>query len=390
MSAKAEELLGRVLLDAADLFPYLSRGLAAMSPIERPGLGTVGVDRAWRLYYDPKVLCEWAPAQAATIIALHELAGHLLRDHASRAEAIHADPKTWNTAADAEINDDLPEADLPGSPVLPSRLGFSDGLLAEEYYRLLSDSAPSHPGGSEGHGDRPQRCGSGSGGEALPGELEGEDGGAPGLDRAAAEALRDAVAADIRGHESSAPGSVPAGLRVWADARAVRPRTDWRSLLRSAVARAAREYSRGRADYTYSRVRRRQVPGVILPGQHSPRPTVGVIVDTSKSMSALGPKVLGILAALTAAHKIKAWECDAVCSRVPPARLRRLAFRGGGGTDLRPAIAQADRECDLLVVISDCTTPWPKSPTRHQMVVAALGKSASPHWANRVEVDAAP
>jgi predicted metal-dependent peptidase len=60
------------------------------------------------------------------------------------------------------------------------------------------------------------------------------------------------------------------------------------------------------------------------------------------------------------------------------ARLRGAAdlpIVGGGGTDLRPALAHlADhrRRPDLVIVLTDGFTPWPEAPPRHGTHVVVL------------------
>lgn len=118
--------------------PYLAAALWALAPVERPGLGTLAVDRWWRLYYDPAALTAWSVEEAAGIL-YHEI-GHMLRAHAERADALSAEARAWNLAADAEINDDIlaEKVVLPDQPVTPAALGQPEGLLAEDYYAALA------------------------------------------------------------------------------------------------------------------------------------------------------------------------------------------------------------------------------------------------------------
>ena len=68
------------------------------------------MDPRWRLYLDPDLLVgadRWETTTAAGVL-LHGV-GHLLREHAARAEALPGPHHhlAWNLAGDAEINDDL-------------------------------------------------------------------------------------------------------------------------------------------------------------------------------------------------------------------------------------------------------------------------------------------
>ncbi len=133
--------LGRLV--AAENVPYFMHALFAAAPVAAPGLGTFAVDAYWRLYLDPDLLIgpdRWDSTTIGAVLA-HEV-GHLLRDHAARADALPAPVHqlAWNLAGDAEINDDLVEAGvpLPDGVVTPSVLGCPEGDLAETYYEHLT------------------------------------------------------------------------------------------------------------------------------------------------------------------------------------------------------------------------------------------------------------
>lgn len=146
--------------------PYLAAAAWALHPVEKPGLGTLAVDQWWRLYYDPAVAALWTVEELAGVL-YHEIM-HLLRDHASRMQ--NFDRMTANIAADAEINDDLLQegVKLPGDPVTPASIGQPDGLLAEEYYAALQQSAP-----DQGASAQPEQSGAG---EPEAGDTQQGDG----------------------------------------------------------------------------------------------------------------------------------------------------------------------------------------------------------------------
>ncbi len=156
-------------LVAAEQAPYFMHVLFAVAPVAAPGLGTLAVDAQWRLYIDPALLLgedRWTPAVLAAGLA-HE-AGHLLRDHAGRAEALpiprhHA---AWNIAGDAEINDDLIASGipLPEWAITPGAIGCADGDLAETYYAHLTGDPSAAP---PEDGDDDPGCGSGAGCQVI-------------------------------------------------------------------------------------------------------------------------------------------------------------------------------------------------------------------------------
>lgn len=122
---------------AASKRPYLALALYSLTPIKRPGLKTMAVDKKYRLYYDPIIFNQWNREQIAGVL-IHEVS-HLLRKHHLRGKKLQANPDLWNKANDAEINDDLINEGLllPGNPITPASLGFANGHLAEEYYFAL-------------------------------------------------------------------------------------------------------------------------------------------------------------------------------------------------------------------------------------------------------------
>jgi hypothetical protein len=113
------------------------------------------IDRYGRVYFNPQWVARLYEACGHDRHALvrqlaqvwyHEVA-HWLREHEARANALHADARLWNLAADMEINDYLPEGmaypSLEGEPlaVLPRRYNLPDGEIAEWYYQRLVERA---------------------------------------------------------------------------------------------------------------------------------------------------------------------------------------------------------------------------------------------------------
>lgn len=395
--------LGRLV--AAERAPYFMHALFAAAPVAAPGLGTFAVDGAWRLYLDPALLVgdgRWESPTVAAVL-LHEV-GHLLRDHAGRAQALPA-PRhhlAWNLAGDAEINDDLLAAGvpLPEGVVTPAALGCQDGDLAETYYAHLVPPDGSGPGLPD---DGAAGCGSGSGCPAVPGELPAGvglgDGSAAPVGPAEADFVRRRVAADVRAAEAAkGRGSVPGGLARWAATVLAPPTVAWDRLLRAAVRRAVAERA-GRVDYTYSRPSRRTVPGILKPAMRAPSVGVSVVVDTSGSMSqgdldaAMG-EVTGVLRSSgVARERVQLLSCDAAATtaqRVRSAAAVRLS--GGGGTDMRVGIAVAEQARpapDVVVVLTDGDTPWPDAPTRARLVCAVISDRephGTPPWASTVHI----
>lgn len=395
--------LGRLV--AAERAPYFMHALFAAAPVAAPGLGTFAVDRSWRLYMDPALLVgesRWDSPTVAAVL-LHEV-GHLLRDHAARADAL-ASPRhylAWNLAGDAEINDDLLAAGvpLPEGVVTPAALGCEDGDLAEAYYAVLVPP----PGAADRlPDDGGDGCGSGSGCPSAAGELPAgvglPDGSAEPISPAEGDFVRRRVALDVQSVEQAkGRGSVPAGLSRWASTVLAPPTVAWDRLLRAAVRRAVAERA-GRVDYTYSRPSRRQLPKIVKPAMRAPSVIVSIVVDTSGSMSqgdldaAMG-EVTGVLRSSGVAREhVRLLSCDAAATTAQRVRSAgSVTLAGGGGTDMRVGISAAEQARPaphVIVVLTDGDTPWPETPTRARLVCAVISARqphGTPDWASTVHV----
>lgn len=390
---------------AVEAMPYFARALFALVPVAAPGLKTFAVDKHWRLYVDPDMLGTeqgWSVLTASSVL-LHEV-GHVLRDHAARAESVACpvDHTMWNVAADAEINDDLIAAGvrLPEGVVTPTGIGCEDGHAAEVYYRhLVPPGAPPAdpaPGEDDGFG-----CGSGAGDVPVPGELPAaaDVGSGTGLSGAAADLVKVAVARAVQQELSrnggSGRGTMPAGLARWAVAQLAPAVVPWPKVLRAAVRRAVEDQA-GQVHHSWRRPNRRAPKGLLLPTLRAPKITVDLIIDTSASMgdddlAAALSETRGVLRRTGA--KVRVLCCDAAASSPRPVRsISDVTLTGGGGTDLRVGIdaALASRpRADVIVVFTDGGTPWPDHRLPVPMIVALIGTHAAdtaPAWAKTVRV----
>lgn len=379
--------------------PYLSSLLYRLSPVPVEGLGTLGVDKYARLYFDPAL--DWTVPQYATVL-YHECC-HLLRDHAGRADSLGIAPENrqaWNVAGDAEINDDIEAeggADWPFPCVHPARLkpAMPEGNFAEEYYASLPTVKSVHVGagacgGAAGHpGEHEAPAPAGAGGPKD----------APhGIGVAEMDAVRHKVASDVREHVKNR-GDAPGWLQDWAQA-ILEPVIDWTKVLRSEVRRALAEIA-GMQDFSYQKPARRQsVMGkIIIPAMRQAVPKVAVVIDTSGSQSdddlaaALG-EVNGVLRQCGQRQGVEAIVCDAEVHSVKKVfSAKQIKLAGRGGTDMRLGINAALDKADkpnAIIVLTDGYTPWPDAPIHGVKVIAALvGANVSesaPEWIRTVRV----
>ena len=404
MSQMPENLQAARLRLSSDR-PYLSAALWALKAVEKPGLGTLAVDKYWRLYFDPQV--PW-PMEELSGVLYHEV-NHLLRDHPGRAENVpDLHHEAWNIAADAEINDDIDAEQgvkLPAGHVHPKNFGMPEGLLAEEYYNKfprvqLPMMTASHQQGKSAPGAG--KCGSCAGGPGNEWEDEGQGGGGgdekgknPGVSQAEAELIRRKVAEDVKAASTNSQGNVPAWMKRWAEDK-LNPKIPWQKILRGLVKHAIADVA-GLVDYTYRRPSRRQssMPDVVMPSLRMPVPNIAVVIDTSGSMGqdrldkAIA-EVGGVLKAMGQKDGVHAICVDAaVASTKKVFKAEQIELAGGGGTDMRVGIDYAlKKKPHAIIVITDGETPWPSAPVRATVIACIIdNKHKAPDWIKTVTVD---
>src|SRR6185436_4256642 len=184
-----------------------------------------------------------------------------------------------------------------------------------------------------------------------------------------AELVRREVAQRIQDAERER-GDVPLGWRRWAHTM-LAPKVDYMATIRHVVRKALRDCTLGRYDRTYRRPHRRQAcyGEFIMSSFYQPRPRPGFLIDTSSSMedSQLARAVAelaGLTRQLGSGAEVVVACCDAVVHDVRKVfTAAQVELYGGGGTDigvgLRTFIERKRAPIDLLVIVTDCHTPWP-------------------------------
>ena len=387
---------------------YFAPALFNLIPVRTEMIASMAVDSRWRLYYNDDWLATHTIEENAAVL-IHEVS-HLLREHEARKNAAAVrDIALWNTAADCEINDDLVAEGLPlpDDPPHPDKFGFQQGEHAETYYRQMlkpaqsgnASAAPSTT--SHQLPTTNQDCGSGAHGERRPWELpddDGSPGGGPGVDSVKAELVRRECAQKIL-DRSGDSGDVPLGWRRWAHT-VLTPKVDYMATIRHAVRKALRDSTLGRYDRTYRRPHRRQAAygEFIMSSFYQPRPRPGFLIDTSSSMqeTQLARAVAelgGLTRQLGYSTEVVVACCDAAVHDVRKVfTAAQLELYGGGGTDigagLRWFTERKSSPIDLLVIVTDCQTPWPEDTPPFPVITIRVGDGAPPPWgdtgANRV------
>jgi len=389
MDSKANLKLDAAMYLAVNAAPYWRDSLHALTMVETEQVPVMGVDNGWRCYYNPKIVSQWPTAEVAYVL-IHEVS-HLLRDHATRCKDSAADHDEWNEATDLEINcakwtsrDDygnetvLP---LPKCGLHPSKYGWPENLLAEEYLPKLRNR-PKPPGGggkAQGKGKggsggqqqpgqsngKPSTGGSCSDGVPRPWELPEDDEQHPALGEVEQVAKRIQAAQEMEKHlEANGRGTLPAGWEVWCKT-ILTPKSPWKRLVRNCVATGVARCGLGRQ--TYMRSRRRG--NLIFPRHKMPQPVIAIVADTSGSMGQgegtplqrAFSEVIGIVKCVGQVNVV--WTDAVGTLQRNVRRFSDIKPVGGGGTDMRVGIKHAlglrggDRP-DMIITVTDGETPW--------------------------------
>lgn len=129
--------LAQARLNACRRWPAATGAILSLIPIERKGLGTLAVDKQWRLYFDPEYVAS-QPSEELIGLILHEVSHLLLAHHQRRGGR---DPELWNVAADLTVNDRLLTEGhaLPPDGQFVKDYQLPGNLSAEQYFRHLED-----------------------------------------------------------------------------------------------------------------------------------------------------------------------------------------------------------------------------------------------------------
>jgi predicted metal-dependent peptidase len=388
MSALTKLAMARMF--ASIRVPYFNAALMALVPKEVPdgtlmgeGQTTIAVTSRAVLLWERGAIERWSVDELAAVL-IHEVQHVLRRTHARCAENSF-DPKLFNLADDAAINDDLVEMRLAlpdGGGFQPKDIPAETGLTGEEYYAKLLDRAQRQGQSSheEQDGESGRRLGSGrcGGCSGTPSDAEKrleDEAPEDGRSEQELDLIRAQVAREIEERQKSR-GDVPTGLRRWAELQRQPQKVDWRKKL-AVLCRSAIAYRQGAVARTFRRPSRRQA-GIgfgegkpIVAGRVRPIPSVAFALDTSGSMSerelsyALR-EAAGVLQTLSAEATFIA--CDAKVHSV--ARVRSAGdllkhVRGGGGTDFEPifreTLAMKPRP-EVLIIATDGHGPAPSLP----------------------------
>ena len=327
----------------------------------------------------------------------HEVMHPAMQHHTRRR---NRDPQLWNEAADYAINPILAEAGfvLPGASLESPQYR---GMTAEQIYEVLKDArhdgdgeqAPEDDGSRNQGGSNTKDGGNGSGDHPRDDNSNGTE--RPGAvfdapDPAQQEAEWQ-VALKQATQAAQMMGQLPGGIALAVE-KIMKPRIDWRAILRRFVQQSAT------ADYSWRMPNRRYIAGgLYLPEIRSEAmPAIVVVVDSSASTSTVLPTFKAELQSIVEECQPESTiviMADAKVQRVDRfERGEAIAFNveGFGGTDFRPAFEHVDREelCPAcLIYLTDADGVYPDEPSPYPTLWAITTPDRHAPWGETVTID---
>lgn len=379
--------------------PFYASLVLSTEWIEDPTVKTAQTDYT-RVYFNPTWLKPKSIADI-TFIMIHEIK-HIILMHNQRMRT--RKPRRWNHACDFAINQEEIDTGLsmPIDPKTNGPAGLYDkqftGMTSEQIYDFLTlqkqqpgKGKGKGTGAGKGQGD-PEEDDEDDPSDELSGDLTGPSGKDGKQDMSPEE--ENAIGDKIKGMVANAAtlarqaGKLPAGLELLVDG-IINPPQPWEMILREFMQRMVQ------TNETWNRRDRRFT--TVLPTRYD----VGmgelcIIGDTSASM--LGDKIWNQVAS----------EINYCLEYVKPERTRVLwadararsheqVFepgeevvlepRGGGGTDMRLPLKYMEQyDPCVVIIVTDCETPWPDEPTPYPLIVASTTKMKCPDWALRLQL----
>lgn len=384
----SDPLIQEAITSAARSHPYYMPAIARLRIVADTNVATMATSAQWVTHYNPTTVAGWTAAERGAVL-VHEVE-HLLRQHHERCG--ERDPKNWNIAGDAEINQRLDN--LPDGAVYPETLGMPRGSVAERYYGAAGNGqGPDGQGqgqGPDGQGQpgagagqpgpgEPGNCGSAAGGPTQP--HEAGDAARPGAGAGNDDAVRREVAEEVL-QSGSMPGS-DAGdeMRDWAEGTLGIDRAAWYRALAGIVGKSVATYGAptrwrwpGRRDMS-------DVGGAMVPRWVGERPSCAVVIDTSSSITPYDldmAKAAGYFIGRVA--DVTYYACDTRPQALGSTLPDRLP--GGGGTHMPNGIRKAIEDgAAAVIVITDMETDWTMDIPNVPVIIGA-NLSASRHLAS--------
>jgi predicted metal-dependent peptidase len=348
------------------------------------------------IFYDKDYVKGCSDQELVGLFA-HEVMHPAMQHHTRRGDR---DPGLWNEAADYAINPILIEAAfvLPGTPLENPQYR---GMTAEQIYEVLKDACDGEHGGPIPESDQTQSQGDGTaegGGDDAQDDRADDNPDAAERPGAVLDAPDPAqqeaewqVALKQATQAAQMMGQLPGAIAL-AIEEVMRPRVDWKGILRRFVQHSAT------ADYSWRMPNRRYIAGgLYLPELRSEAmPTIAIVVDSSASTQTVLPTFKAELQSIVDECQPEATiviMADAKVQRIDRfERGETIEFNveGFGGTDFRPAFEHVEREelCPAcLIYLTDGDGVYPDEPCTYPTLWAITTPNRRAPWGETVYID---
>ena len=208
MTSNIQDIITEFRMQTLQHVPWFTPYVYALTPVSRPGLGTMAVDTHGYMYYDP-VYSAGLNVNEGAYVCLHE-AMHLLLRHCHRFQAILAgripterERFAWNIAADIAVWEVLEKiahhAPADGGVTLQNTQAkwpsIQPGMSVEQLYSIVLNEKPDEPEDPDG----------GNAGDAGDERQDDRSSGTPGEGTAGGGDEQEA-ASDEAGEGAGVPG----------------------------------------------------------------------------------------------------------------------------------------------------------------------------------------
>lgn len=368
-SKEIDEFLYKIRYRALKQMPYMAHLLYLVRPVVNNNIPYMAISNTGKLHINEK--CLEYDEKDTTFILLHEVL-HLLGDYFNRVKG--RIPQLFNMATDIYNNDILEESGFTCSfPILyPRTFNFPRFESSDFYYERLktSDKVKFVSFTSD---ILEEDC---EDGDITPEDLE--------------IAIRSTA---ISAKEYSQKyGNVSQNLLVDVEELFTKPETDWRRIFRLRVKTSINQ-ARGKSDYSYAKLSRRDDGNIIYPGLIGYDLKLGVLLDTSGSMeNELLSKCLAQVKHICK-YFTDVWFLS-IDTQVqtffqvknPRDIYKHGKIKGGGGTILTDGFNKFKGVIDVCVAISDCYAEFGDNPGYPIVWMCERDKSGTPPWGKVVEV----
>jgi len=362
---KANERIGNSRARLLLRQPFYGVMLSMMDFIPEASVPTMATDGS-KIYYGPKFVMDLTEDEVYGVL-LHEIS-HCIYLHCTQKRRLNRAHHRWNVACDYAINLEIKDMGyaLPAQVLLDNKYREQN---AEQIYDTL-----------------PEDCSN----------LSTLDMHIPNSDESSWDDMEDRI---ITAYEMTknhkGQGSVPGGLKRWLD-KLRKNKVKWERIFHRYVGQAL-----SKDDYSFTRVNKRFLgQDLYLPDLRSNIiGSVVLFIDTSGS---IGKACLEQFAAEInkIAHlvsELTVLTCDSAVHEVVKVNqfgdwLKKIHFKGGGGSDFRPAfekVKELNIQPELLIALTDMYITVPEKQPNYPIIWCITSKDGmgnAPKYGQAVEL----